>query len=50
MHREPNMTEQYKGQHQRTTIILASLADLPSPIICAKIQPHGILDTEEEDF
>ena len=45
MHREPNMTLPYKGQTSRYEIILATLADLPSPKICAKIQPHGILDT-----
>ena len=29
---------------------LATLADLPSPMICAKIQPQGILGSGEEDF
>ena len=32
------------------TIILATLVDLPSPIICAKIQRQGILGSGEEDF
>ena len=29
------------------TIILATLVDLPSPMICAKIQPQGILSSGE---
>ena len=32
------------------TIILAILVDLPSPMPYAKIQPHGILGSGEEDF
>ena len=32
------------------TIILASLVDLPTLMICAKIHPQGILDSGEEDF
>ena len=31
-----------------TTIILATLVDLPSPMICAKIQPQGILGSGED--
>ena len=31
-------------------IIWATLVDLSSPMICAKIQPHGILDSGEEGF
>ena len=31
-------------------IILAILADLPSPMTYAKIQPQGILGSGEEDF
>ena len=31
-------------------IILKILVDLPSPIICAKIQPQDILGSGEEDF
>ena len=33
-----------------TTIILATLVDLPSPMIRAKIQPQDILGSGEEDF
>ena len=32
------------------TIILATLVDLPSPMIYAKIQPLGILESGEEAF
>ena len=39
-----------KVKHQCTTIILASLVDLLSLMICAKIQPQGILCSGEEDF
>ena len=35
---------------QRTTIFLANLVDLLSPMICAQIQPQGILSSREEDF
>ena len=35
---------------QCTTIILAIFVDLRSPMICAKIQPQGILGSGEEDF
>ena len=31
-------------------IILATLVDLRSPMICAKIQPKGITDSGEEEF
>ena len=33
---------------QCLTIILATLVDLPSPMIYAKIQPQGILDSGED--
>ena len=33
---------------QCTTIILATLVDLQSPMICAKIQPQGILSSGED--
>ena len=39
-----------KVKRQCTTIILANLVDLPSPMICANIQPQGILGSGEEDF
>ena len=39
-----------KVKCQCTTIILAILIDLPSPMIYAKIQPQGILGSGEEDF
>ena len=32
------------------TIILATLVDIPSPMICAKIQPQGILCSGVEAF
>ena len=35
---------------QCITIILAIFIDLPTPMICAKIQPQGILSSGEEDF
>ena len=35
---------------QRTTIFFATLVDLLSPMICAQIQPQGILGSGEEDF
>ena len=41
---------QMKQKCQCTTIILATLVDLPSMMICAKIQPQGILGSGEEDF
>ena len=37
-------------KRQRTTILLATLVDLPSPMICVKIQPQGILGYGEEDL
>ena len=37
-------------KRQCTTIILSNLVDLSSPMICAKIQPQGILGSEKEDF
>ena len=39
-----------KVKRQRTTILLAILVDLPSPVIPAKVQPQGILGSGEEDF
>ena len=48
MHREANLT--LKVKRQCMTIILATLVDLPSLMICVKIQPQGILCSEEEDF
>ena len=39
-----------KVKRQRTTILLAMLVDLPSPMIPAKVQPQGILGSEGEDF
>ena len=47
MHRKANRK---KVKRQRTTILLASLVDLPSPMIPAKVQPQGILGSGEEDF
>ena len=37
-----------KVKRQCTTIILATLVDLSSPMICAKIQPQGILNSGED--
>ena len=39
-----------KVKCQRTTIFLATLVDLLSLMICAQIQPQGILSSGEEDF
>ena len=39
-----------KVKCQRATIILPILVDLLSLVICAKIQPQGILSSGEEDF
>ena len=39
-----------KVKPQYTTIFLATLVDLPFPMICAKIQPQGILYSGEEDI
>ena len=39
-----------KVKRQRTTILLAILVDLLSPMIPAKVQPQGILLSGEEDF
>ena len=51
MHREANLTScRKKVKRQRTTILLAILVDLPSPMIPAKVQPQGILGSGEEDF
>ena len=49
-HREENLTLPYNVKRQRTTILLAILADLPSPMIPAKVQPQGILCSGGEDF
>ena len=45
MHREVK-----KIERQYTTIILAILVDLPSPMICAKIQRQGIFGSGADDF
>ena len=39
-----------KVKRQHSTILLAILVDLPSPMIPAKVQPQGILCSGEEDF
>ena len=39
-----------KVKRQRTTILLAKLVDLTSPMIPAKVQPQGILGSGGEDF
>ena len=39
-----------KVKCQGTTIFLATLLDLLSPMICAQIQPQGILCSGEEDI
>ena len=39
-----------KVKRQRTTILLAILVDLSSPMIPAKVQPQGILGSGGEDF
>ena len=43
-------TNAYRSKLQRTTILLAILVDLPSPMIPAKVQPQGILGSGGEDF
>ena len=45
-----NWPRRKKIKCQCTTIILATLVDLLSPMICAKIQPEGILCSGEENF
>ena len=50
MHREANLTLRKKVKRQHTTILLAILVDLPSPMIPAKVQPQGILGSGGEDF
>ena len=50
MHREATWPCRKKVKHQRMTIFLATLVDLLSPMIHAKIQPKGILRFGEEDF
>ena len=37
-----------KNVKRQWTIILATLVDLQSPMICAKIQPQGILCSGED--
>ena len=39
-----------KVKCQHTTIFFATLVDLLSPMICAQIQPQGILSSWEENF
>ena len=39
-----------KVKRQFTNIILATLVDLASLMICTKIQPQGIICSGEEDF
>ena len=39
-----------KVKRQCTTILLAILVDLPSPMIPAKVQLQGILGSGGEDF
>ena len=48
MHREANLTFCKKVKRQRTTILLAMLVDLQSPMIPAKVQPQGILGSGED--
>ena len=51
MHRESKLDLTVKMvKRQCTTIILATLVDLPFPMFCVKIQPEGILGSGEEDF
>ena len=50
MHREATCHCRKKVKGQRTTILLANLVDLPSPMIRANIQPQSILGYGEEDF
>ena len=38
------------GECQGRAIILATLVDLLSPMICAKIGPKGLFGSGEEDF
>ena len=49
-HREANLTHHKKIKRQCATIILVILVDLSFPMICAKIQPQGILCFGEEGF
>ena len=48
MHREANLTLPLKVKRQCTTILLAMLVDLLSPMIPAKVQPQGILGSGED--
>ena len=48
MHREVNDLAEKKVKCQCTTIILATLVDLLYAMICAKIQPQGILGSGED--
>ena len=49
MHKGANDLAVKRSNVNVKTIILANLEDL-SPMICAKIQPQGILSSGEEDF
>ena len=46
--KKPTWPRCKKVKRQCTTLILATLVDLPSPMICAKIQPQGILGSGED--
>ena len=48
--RKQNWPYRKKVKCQCTTIIFATLVDLPIPMIYAKIQPQDILGFGEEDF
>ena len=50
MHREANDLAVKKVKRQRTTILLAIMVDLPTPMIPAKVQPQGILGSGGEVF
>ena len=50
MHKEATWPCRKKVKCQCMTIILASLVDPLSPMICANIQPQSILGSREEDL
>ena len=50
MHTEANLTSPQKVKCHCTTILLATLVDLSSLMICAKFQLQGILGFGEVDF
>ena len=50
LHRETNFPRRRQVKCQRTTIFLATLVDRLSRMICAEIQPQGVLSSGEEDF